>query len=172
MGEDQTGTEGFYCHSCGKFHAGLPMDLGFNYPAGWEANEEPGPPNMDFYTIEDSFFIRGCLEIPVLDGPGPFVWGVWTTLSEKNWNRAREIHNDDQSREQEPPYFGWFANRLPGYPETLLLKTMVHLRAGGLRPWVELEPTDHPLAVEQREGITMARVHEILKEAGFAVEAL
>jgi hypothetical protein len=31
----------------------------------------------------------------------------------------------------------------------------------GERPSVELEPTSHPLAVEQRNGITVARVHEI-----------
>jgi hypothetical protein len=29
------------------------------------------------------------------------------------------------------------------------------------RPLVELEPTDHPLAVEQRTGITLGRVQEI-----------
>jgi hypothetical protein len=28
-------------------------------------------------------------------------------------------------------------------------------------PYVELEPTDHPLAIEQREGVTLARVVEI-----------
>jgi hypothetical protein len=27
--------------------------------------------------------------------------------------------------------------------------------------WFELEPTEHPLAVEQRTGITMERVREI-----------
>jgi hypothetical protein len=31
----------------------------------------------------------------------------------------------------------------------------------GTRPHIELEPTDHPLAVEQRRGITVARVIEI-----------
>jgi hypothetical protein len=41
------------------------------------------------------------------------------------------------------------------------LKTMVHLRDNGLRPLVELEPTDHPLAVEQRTGITLECVAEI-----------
>jgi hypothetical protein len=30
-----------------------------------------------------------------------------------------------------------------------------------MRGLVELEPTDHPLAVEQREGITFARVPQI-----------
>jgi hypothetical protein len=37
----------------------------------------------------------------------------------------------------------------------------VHLRSGGRRPAIELEPTDHPLAIEQREGISIARVEEI-----------
>jgi hypothetical protein len=41
------------------------------------------------------------------------------------------------------------------------LNTQVHLRGGNLRPRIELEPTDHPLAVEQREGISFARVEEI-----------
>jgi hypothetical protein len=30
----------------------------------------------------------------------------------------------------------------------------------GLRPHVELEPTEHPLAVEHREGISIGRVQE------------
>ena len=47
------------------------------------------------------------------------------------------------------------------YPETMNLKTRVHLRDQGIRPFIELEPTDHPLAVEQRQGISVARVAEI-----------
>jgi hypothetical protein len=41
------------------------------------------------------------------------------------------------------------------------LKTAVHLRDDGVRPYIELEPTDHPLAVEQREGISVERLGEI-----------
>jgi hypothetical protein len=64
-------------------------------------------------------------------------------------------------RETEPPYFGWLSTLLPGYPDTVQLKTNVHTRAVGRRPFIELEATDHPLAVEQREGITWDRVVEI-----------
>lgn len=39
--------------------------------------------------------------------------------------------------------------------------TRVHTRPVGERPVIELEPTDHPLAVEQRTGITLDRVREI-----------
>ena len=32
-----------------------------------------------------------------------------------------------------------------------------------MAPYVELEPTDHPLAIEQRNGITLERVKKIKK---------
>ncbi|WP_425517552.1 DUF2199 domain-containing protein [Paenibacillus agaridevorans] len=32
---------------------------------------------------------------------------------------------------------------MPCYPDTLNLKARVHLRADGLRPYIEMEPTDH-----------------------------
>jgi hypothetical protein len=65
-------------------------------------------------------------------------------------------------REQEPAYFGWLSTELPTYPvSTLNLKTHVHTDQVGTRPHVVLEPTEHPLAVEQRTGITMQRVREI-----------
>ena len=38
---------------------------------------------------------------------------------------------------------------------------MVHMPPVGLRPLVELEPADHPLAVERLEGITMERLQEL-----------
>ena len=59
------------------------------------------------------------------------------------------------------PWFGWFSNRLKGYPETLNLKCQVRPRSGRQRPLIELEPTEHPLAVEQRDGITIDRLLEI-----------
>jgi len=59
---------------------------------------------------------------------------------------------DAPARSEEPPMFGWLSTNLPPYPQTVNLKTSVHLRNDGLRPFIELEPTDHPLAIEQRDG--------------------
>jgi len=42
-----------------------------------------------------------------------------------------------------------------------LRASLVHTHPVGVRPEIELEPTEHPLAVEQREGITWERVDEI-----------
>jgi len=43
---------------------------------------------------------------------------------------------------------------------------MVHLRDDFQRPPIKLEPTYHPLAVDQREGISMQRLGEILGPLG------
>lgn len=50
---------------------------------------------------------------------------------------------------------------LKGYPDTLNLKCQVHPQAGRQRPYLVLEPTEHPLAVEQQNGLTFDRLLEI-----------
>ncbi len=59
---------------------------------------------------------------------------------------------------------GWFSNSPPGYPETINLKVAVHSRAVGVRPFLELEATDHPLSQEQANGITVARIQQIAEQ--------
>ncbi len=105
-------------------------------------------------------FVRGCLEIKVHGESEPFNWGVWVSLSEKNYLEWLSVFDDEQ-RSNRGPYFGWLNAWLSPYPETMNLKTRVHLRDNGIRPYIELEPTDHPLAIEQREGISSNRVAEI-----------
>ena len=105
-------------------------------------------------------FVRGLIEIPVTGG-GTFAWNVWVSLSETTFARAHELW-DEPRRAKEPPAFGWLSTEIPVYARpTVDLKTRVHTREPSVRPYVELEPTDHPLAVEQRTGITPERVHEI-----------
>ena len=63
----------------------------------------------------------------------------------------------------EPAIPGQLCNRIDGYPESTGLRCSVHLRSD-LRPRIVLDPTEHPLAVEQREGITLERVKQIFAE--------
>ena len=105
-------------------------------------------------------FVVGNRELPIIGSAEQFSWDLWVSLSARNFARACELW-DREGRESDPPCFGWLSSSVPGYPETLSLKTMVHTRAVGVRPRIELEPTDHPLTVEQREGITWERVREI-----------
>jgi hypothetical protein len=108
----------------------------------------------------EHFFVRGCIEIPVHGENEPFVWGVWVSLSENNFEEFTNLFGVPV-RDDHGPYFGWLSAYLKTYPDTENLKTHVHLRNDGVRPSIELEPTDHPLAVEQREGISVERVAEI-----------
>lgn len=109
------------------------------------------------------FFVRGCLEVPVRDHAEPFSWGVWCSLSQDSFLRYAELY-EQVTRDTGESFFGWLCSPIPGYPDTQQLKTMVRLRPWPTRPFVELEPTSHPLAVEQREGITVARVREIAEQ--------
>lgn len=163
---------GYVCSHCGQYHDGLPMSYGALAPALWFAMSEAEQKKrceLDDETCvirgqpparETHYFIKGNIEIPVRDAEGNFVYTVWVSLSEKNFGRALSLWKNPR-RVEEPAYFGWLSTSLPGYPDTLHLKTMVHTREVGMRPYVELQPTSHPLAVEQREGITMKRIQEI-----------
>lgn len=112
----------------------------------------------------EHFFVRARLVLPITDSADEFDWGVWVSLSEANFDRMSQLWSSDE-RVHEPPCFGWLATELPLYrPSTLNLRTNLHSKPVGVRPTVELEPTDHPLAVEQRIGITLARVRAIAEQ--------
>jgi hypothetical protein len=111
---------------------------------------------------DEDYFIRGCIEIPVTGQKDPFIWGAWVSLSRDNFNREQSLRNDPR-RTEEPAYVGWLSSRIQVYPDTLLLKARIHLRKVGTAPLIELQPTDHPLAVEQRSGISLHRVREIFE---------
>lgn len=106
------------------------------------------------------FFIRGCIEIPVIGEAEPFSWGVWVSLSETSYIEWIKCYSLEK-RSHVGPFFGWLNAWLSPYPDTVSLKTRVHIRDNAIRPLIELQPTDHPLAIEQRDGITVERVAEL-----------
>ena len=149
----------------------MPSVWAFSAPDYWGAPEVSGESFLEDELCcidapdlqELHFFIRGLIEIPVRGSAELLTYNVWVSLSPANFERA-VAHWDDPARTEEKPYFGWLSNNIPGYPETLQLKTRVHTREPGKRPFVELEPTDHPLAVEQRAGIDAHRLGEVAKQ--------
>lgn len=113
---------------------------------------------------EAHFFIRGRIEIPVINSDELFCWNVWTSLSEENFIRVNERWNDER-RTEEPAYFGWLQTQLPGYADTLNLKSMVHTQAVGVIPRIELIEEGHSLTQEQQVGMTWRRVTELVEIA-------
>ncbi|MFD4640634.1 DUF2199 domain-containing protein [Lentzea sp. NPDC058436] len=159
----------FTCGSCGQVHDGLPFAYSMPAPAYWSAEMAENPASVlgeEQCVINDEhFFVRGRIVLPVRDADEDLEWGVWVSLSPANFSRMAEVF-ENPARVHEPPYFGWLSTVLPGYePTTLNLKTNLHTQEIGVRPVIELEPTGHPLAVEQREGITVARVREFAEIA-------
>lgn len=159
--------EGYRCSVCGEFHPELPLAFGAAVPHAYaELSDDDAEIRADLSTDlcvidQELFFIRGQLEIPIIGEDQLFAWGVWVSIGRESFARVLETWEKD-GREHEPPYFGWLNTSLSIYPDTLNLKARVHTRPKGTRPLVELEPTDHPLAIEQREGITWDRVHNIV----------
>jgi len=154
------------CSCCGKQFNTLPLDFGFKGPDQWFAipeaeRESRGNLSDDFCAIDKDLFIRGCLEIPIIDSSDIFIWGVWTSISKESFDRIGELWAAPVI-ENEPPRFGWLCNNISAYPKsTMGLKTNLYIRAGGIRHLVKVEPTDHPLAIEQRDGISLKRIEEI-----------
>ena len=154
------------CRCCGKTFDTLPFSFACSAPDNLlgvpEAEREARSKlDSDVCVIDGKdIFVRGCLEIPVIGSEDSFVWGLWVSVSQKSMSRIVELWNVPAVVD-EPPIFGWLCNNIPIYPNTMSLKTNLHLRAGVLRPLIELEPTDHPLAIEQRSGISIERVAEI-----------
>jgi hypothetical protein len=159
---------GYTCRCCGQFHDTLPMSYGADAPVYWSeefAADESSLLEADICIIKgEHYFVRGAIEIPVIDADTTFSWGVWVSLSSASFKKTLDLMSTE-GRESEPPYFGWLSTELPVYgTSTVNLKTHVHTRPVGLRPTVELEPTGHPLAVEQCNGFTRERVREIAEQ--------
>ena len=145
------------CDTCGEVHDLSEMSVGANEPIFWSYERHSGAEGCeltgDQCVIEGrAFYIRCCLEMPILDTPESFTWGVWTSLSESSFAEINERWDDD-GRVDIGPHFGWFSSEIPGYPDTVNLKSMVHQRPPGQRPLVELEDSDHPFARHFHDGV-------------------
>ena len=155
----------FRCSCCGEDHSGTPdwaFDEPFQYHALSAAEREDARLTSDFCEIGEDRFVRGLIPLRVGEEEAGFCFGVWVSLSQANFERY-QVQYEKRTAEQDAPWFGWLCNRIPGYPDTLNLKTHVVLQPDGTRPHILLEPTAHPLAVEQRQGISTQRLQAILE---------
>ena len=164
----------FVCATCSKEHGSLPMDLAYRKPLDYF--EIPEAQRAERIWIDDDlcvideerFLIRGVLPLPVHDGDDvvedEFRWGVWVEVEEAWFRRYLKLW--DAADPEEPPFWCRLSAVLPGYPDTDTLEgDALLLRGANARPLIYLRAEDHPLVGEQRSGITMARVHEILESA-------
>jgi hypothetical protein len=107
------------------------------------------------------FFIRGCLEVPILGSNEPFVWGLWVSIREDVYDEISDCWTLEGREKLHGPFKGRLANSLTVYPETLNLKTEIKLQPVGNRPRFRIEESDYLLAQEQSSGIPLDRAMEL-----------
>ncbi len=162
----------FVCPQCGKRHAGLPTDFGFQEPdevfsLSYIPKYLKVRKNADFCTLDESrFFLRGCLQLPFTDRQGEFSWGVWVEVSHDHHDvYASQVLNNNFKQYR---LDGRIANTIPAYRSTLNVPLHVLLEDGGKCPTLWLPPRSrHTLAREQQQGISARRQHELLEACGF-----
>lgn len=150
----------YKCHECGEMHKDRPA-IGCLYPDPY-INHAPGridaKVNDDLCVIiyEDQIdrFVRCVMEIEIQDTHEKLPYGVWVSLSEKNFMEYADKNMDEDYHAH---YSGFFSNTLPEYPDnnTLTIPMMMVVNGGGQRPIVYPHPDyPHQLVKDYYDGIT------------------
>jgi hypothetical protein len=160
------------CGTCGREHPAGETQVGFVEPEAYlgipeQERLERASLTADWCIIDGRRrFLRGVLEIPVLDGGIPFGWGVWVEVdpgSSRAWER-------ECSRERQGEVAAFPAvldSNLWGYPQHHLQPGPIHLVVQpssdpSQRPTLMATDPDHPLTQEQQHGITRQRALDLL----------
>ena len=153
------------CRICGKKHDSVPNCFGIENP--WRAFvpdhefDRRVKLSKDQCVIDEAyFFIRGHIELPIKGTPNSLAFSVWSSLSEKSFYQMSERW-DEADRHEDAAYFGWLSSPISPYPDVLNLPLSVQTREPGLVPLFTVTQSDHPLAIDQRNGITVRRWHEM-----------
>jgi len=156
----------FKCTCCDEIHKGLPS-FGSDAPNYYFSIPEDEIKDRVLLTsdkcIVDNqyFFVRGCLELPIIGYDDVFTFGSWVSLSMDNFEKFESLFEEKQ-RSHNDPMFGWFSTWIYSlYEGSENIKSRIHLRDNGIRPYIELEPTEHPLSIAQTKGITPEQVIKI-----------
>lgn len=109
---------------------------------------------------ERTFFVRGHIEIPIHGHGEPLSFAVWSSLSENSFVDMTTRWNAPD-RASVAPYFGWLSSPIWIYPDTVNLPLSVQSRPPGLTPLFTIKDDQHAFAIDQRDGISIGRWHQL-----------
>ena len=157
--------DSFLCSSCGTMHAGLPQSFAADFPDRYanlsrDERELRATISSDQCLIDhEEFYIRGCLEIPVLGCEEPFLWGLWARVKEDIYDEIAANWQVAGREKTTGPYKGRLANALSIYPETLNLRVEIKMQPVGVRPTFMVEE-ESEIGREQQLGISRGKASE------------
>jgi hypothetical protein len=152
------------CKCCGKELGEFTLDIAYEMPdIVWsipkEERKEKAKFNTDLCQYKGKNYLRGIAYIPIQGTDTNFGWGLWVEVNEDTFQKYLEVYEVDASKE--PPVEGFLANTPPDYEDTNTLKVKIQFSSPTERPIIVLEPSEHKLALEQKHGISIERVHEL-----------
>jgi hypothetical protein len=160
------GSSSFVCSHCGKEHLGLPFSFAADFPDRYanlskEERDTRAIIGTDQCVVDqEQFYIRGCVELPICNSGDVFLWGVWAQVKEEIYDLISD-HWEFVGRERIiGPFKGRLANSLSIYPETISLRLGIKIQPVGTRPLLLMEEMDHPLTIEQKNGLTLQKAEE------------
>ena len=71
---------------------------------------------------------------------------------------------ENEKRTENDPYFGWLQTQVPGYGETLNIKTIANEKGLGIIPEIKIIEENHQLKIDQENGITFEKAKKIVLE--------
>ncbi len=166
----------FRCGECSELHRGSPSFSYAKPPHYFAVPEAERAARIQLTTDtcvidNDTFFIRGLLEIPIDGVDEPFAWGVWVSQSRESFERYVETFDKDQSGDGS---FGWLSVTMPGYidPDAELadLACNVQWRGNGLRPLVVPQECNHLLYQDYTNGISWDRAIDMAQQVMHKME--
>jgi hypothetical protein len=156
------------CACCGQTFAGV-YDIAYDHPDCWPHGHF-GASGLDRLTAGDDFidhdlcrfeefrFVRCLLPLPIRGSDAEFCFGVWSSLSDENFDRYA-IHVGDLAWDGPEAMFGWLSNDLPGYETDDSVPCSVRVKPGKARP--RLWAQSGALLEAQRDGISFDTLLDI-----------
>jgi len=133
------------CSCCGKDIGEFTFDNSYQMPdevfsLNEGERESRAQIDSDLCRLDDRYFLRGVVYLPVNDSDKEFGWGIWAEVSEDRFfEYVRNYESDNSNKAQ---FSGKVANSLPYYPETLNISLQVKLGNETQRPLFKLVEQD------------------------------
>lgn len=104
---------------------------------------------------ETEFYVRGLIQIPIIDSETQFLWGVWAVMFSEDFAAVTDTWETEGREHITGPYKGRLANALKQYsPTTANLKVTIEIQPVGQRPLFFIDEPGHPLAKAQHDGMS------------------
>ncbi len=158
----------YKCEKCGQVHTGLSA-LAFRSPYYYSVLSEAEQKEVllktdDFCVIEYDdqvdYFIRVVLLQKMEDACENLEYGVWVSVSA---NSFEDYYDNYESEDYQEGYFGFLANSIPEYEDTLSIRMNVYTQKNGNRPFIEVqgdEDLNHPFVKDYFNGISLNEAKE------------